>query len=512
MRKISVAQAGRNLLSVLREMSVNVPAFCGGTGKCGKCRVQISEAGSDACLPVSAAEEKVFTAEQLKKGWRLACMQEARTGMTVLVPEEENMQIETGFWQAAEGRPVGEEGTSSSENSGNPDSGTMPQKPVIAVDIGTTTLAAALVDAADGNVVRTASGINRQRRWGADVISRIDASNKGNGALLQESIQKDLRDLKEQLLQGVEIGNKAKEEIPSIIAGNTTMEHLLLGYSCETLGVAPYDPVDISLQYRGDMTILPGISTYVGADIVSGIIACGMDEKEEISLLVDLGTNGEMAIGNRNRILATSTAAGPAFEGGNISCGTAGIPGAIDTVTIDEDGNAAVTTIAGEAPKGLCGTGVLEVVYELLKTELLDETGLLDDDYFDDGYPLAEKVVFTQQDVREVQLAKAAVRAGIETLTEIYGIEPEEIAHLYLAGGFGKKINVEKAAGIGLLPEELVEKTVAVGNSSLAGAVLFAADPAMKERFVRVAGQSEEVKLAETKAFTEHYMNAMFFG
>lgn len=498
MRKITIAQSEKNLLSVLQEMNVNVPANCGGAGKCGKCRVQIWEKGGAAAfLPVSEAEKAVFTEVELNSGWRLACLQTSSAGMTVGVEEEENMQVETGFMDM--------EAVVRAEA---PDDGSLPENPVIAVDIGTTTLAAALVDADDGQIRKTATLVNRQRRWGADVISRIDASNKGSKEALQESIQQDLRQLADILLADGNAENRA--EIPLVISGNTTMEHLLLGYSCETLGVSPYTPVDISLQKCGNMTVLPGISTYVGADIVSGIIACGMDESEEISLLVDLGTNGEMALGNKDRILATSTAAGPAFEGGNISCGTAGVPGAIDTVQIS-DGEAAVTTIGGEPAKGICGSGVLETVYELLRSELMDETGLLEDEYFDDGYPLAEGVVFTQQDIREVQLAKAAVRAGIETLAEYYGIELTDIAHLYLAGGFGKKLNVEKAAGIGLLPEELVKKTVAVGNSSLAGAVMFAADPDLAERFVRVAEQSEEVKLAETKEFTEHYMDAMYF-
>ena len=150
-----------------------------------------------------------------------------------------------------------------------------------------------------------------------------------------------------------------------------------------------------------------------------------------------------------------STAAGPAFEGGNISCGVAGIPGAVSSVEIT-DGRARVETIGGLPPVGLCGTGVLETVYELLKEELVDETGLLDDEYFDDGFPVAEGIVFTNKDVREVQLAKSAVRAGLEVLLEEYGADYDQIGKLYIAGGFGQKINLEKAVGIGLLPEELL--------------------------------------------------------
>ncbi|MBQ7446358.1 MAG: DUF4445 domain-containing protein, partial [Eubacterium sp.] len=270
-------------------------------------------------------------------------------------------------------------------------------------------------------------------------------------------------------------------------------------------------PVDISLHEEDNFLILPGISTYVGADIVSGIIACGMDQGEEVCMLIDLGTNGEMAIGNKDRIISASTAAGPAFEGGNISCGVAGVPGAISSVDIAEDGSVQIGTIGGKDPIGLCGTGVLEVVYEMLKAEYMDETGLLDDEYVDDGFPLSDDVVFTDQDVREVQLAKSAIRAGAETLMEEYGVGYDDISALYLAGGFGQKINLQKAAGIGLLPEELLDRTKAVGNSSLAGAVMIARDETLKERFAHVADYSEEVSLTGNPTFNDLYMEYMMF-
>jgi len=256
--------------------------------------------------------------------------------------------------------------------------------------------------------------------------------------------------------------------------------------------------------------MMPGISTFVGADIVSGMIAVDMDQSDEVCLLVDLGTNGEMVIGSREKMVSASTAAGPAFEGGNISCGVAGIPGAISSVSI-EDGEPTVGTIGDRPAIGLCGTGVLETVYELLKDELIDETGLMDDDYFDDGFPLAEGVVFTNKDVREVQLAKSAIRAGIEVLLQEYGVGYDGVARVYIAGGFGEKINQEKAIGIGLLPEEFDGKIIPIGNSSLAGAVMLAKDPSLGERFARVAAAAGETALAENPKFNDLYMDHMFF-
>lgn len=484
---------GKSVMEALQAQGVYLAGNCGSNGTCGKCRVHFL---GDAPAP-SEADRKLLSPNALARGERLACKAQAAAGMRleVAAPDESAMKVESSFslpqQPRAEIRPGG-------THSGADSSGQI----VAAVDIGTTTIAMSAVDAGTGQVLRTVTGVNHQRAWGADVISRMEASNQGKGEELRQSILCDLDALREKL------GLPA--DVKMLISGNTTMEHLLQGLPCRTLGVAPYTPVDISLHEYKNMTILPGISTFVGADIVSGIVACGMDESEEICLLVDLGTNGEMAIGNRERILSASTAAGPAFEGGNISCGTAGIPGAVCSVEIEEK-KAHVQTIGGRPAAGICGTGVLEVVYELLKEELIDETGLLEDDYFDDGFPLADGLVFTGKDVREVQLAKSAVRAGMEVLIEAYGTDYDHIGKLYLAGGFGQKINLQKAVGIGLLPGELLDRMYTVGNSSLAGAVMAAHDPAILERMAKTAERSEEASLAESPLFSDLYMDHMFF-
>ena len=232
-------------------------------------------------------------------------------------------------------------------------------------------------------------------------------------------------------------------------------------------------------------------------------------------MFIDLGTNGEMAVGNRDKLLVTSTAAGPAFEGGNISCGVGSVAGAVYGVSI-ENGQARVKTIGDRPPVGICGTGVIEVTAELFRTELLDETGLLDEDYFDDGFLLAEtaegqKITFTQKDVRELQLAKAAVRGGLETLLVRYGIGYEELEHVYVAGGFGVHLDMEKAVAIGLLPEEVLGKIKAVGNTSLGGAAVYGQDPEAEEICRRMIENAEEIDLSTDKEFQDHYMDAMYF-
>ena len=232
-------------------------------------------------------------------------------------------------------------------------------------------------------------------------------------------------------------------------------------------------------------------------------------------MFIDLGTNGEMGIGNKEKILVTSTAAGPAFEGGNITWGMGSVPGAICSVKL-EGTEAEVKTIRDEAPQGICGTGVVETAAELVREEIVDETGALDEDYFDDGFPLAKtpdgkEIVFTQKDVREIQLAKAAVRAGVETLLLRYGIKKEEVSKVYLAGGFGYKLNTDKAIAIGMIPEEWADRIVAVGNSSLSGACKYLKDENGDKTIEKLVSISEEINLSADKEFNEFYMNEMFF-
>ena len=220
-------------------------------------------------------------------------------------------------------------------------------------------------------------------------------------------------------------------------------------------------------------------------------------------------------MGNKDRILVTSTAAGPAFEGGNITWGTGSIPGAICSVKL-EGTDVQVKTIRDQAPEGICGTGVVEITAELVREEIVSDSGVLDDEFFERGFPLAKtpdgkEIVFTQKDVREIQLAKAAVRAGVETLLVRYGIEKKDVAKVYIAGGFGYKLNTEKAIAIGMLPEEFWGRIEAVGNSSLAGAAKYLNDPEGEKTVRGLVEISEEVNLSSDKDFNEFYMDAMFF-
>lgn len=503
---------GENLLEAILRAGVFLQSPCGGSGRCGKCKVrvlkgEVRETGSDSFL---SEEEK-------GKGICLACK---------TIPLEDcviSLDAKEGYEALAEYGYVDDKEAQSASVHREGKSGYG-----IAVDIGTTTIAFQLMDRGKRENLASCTVQNHQSAYGSDVISRIQASNEGKREELRRSVMGDLKNGIGLLLEEGK-GQVQKAQVEEIvIAANTTMVHLLMGYSCETLGVAPFTAVtlDVISADAGELLedeglrgcpvkIFPGISVYVGGDIVSGMLCCGFEKREKPCLFIDLGTNGEIAIGNKDRILAASTAAGPAFEGGNISCGIGSVPGAICHVTLKDKKTDELKTIREEEPCGICGTGVIEITAELLREELLDETGLLDEDYFDDGFLVAKgpqgDITFTQKDIREVQLAKAAIRAGVETLMEEYQAKPEDLEYVFVAGGFGYRMDLEKAIFIGLLPEVLKDKVRAVGNSSLGGAALCLTDGDGLKTAEKIRKVSSEVSLAESRKFQEVYVESMMF-
>lgn len=502
MKIVTVTPAGseKSLFELLQDRKIYIPADCAGNGTCGKCKIRII---SGAPKPTED-ERRIISEDRLRRGWRLACRCFPDSPCKIEFQEAKEVELEIeesiSFNLPKKKADFNHAGNHPINSYANHDHEC---KNAMCIDIGTTTIAAVLVNADTGDVLGRASSVNRQRIYGTDIISRIQAANNGNQEELTRIVREDIDALKKEL---------CRRDVPgkTVISGNTAMEHMYLGYSCETLGQFPYMPVNIELQKYGNTYILPGISAYVGADVISGICACGMMNSDKITALIDLGTNGEMAIGNRRKILAASTAAGPAFEGGNISCGSAAIPGAIASVNL-QGTSLQIKTIGDLAPIGICGTGVVEVVYELCKTGIIDETGLMDQLYFDSGYPLSKGITFTQKDVRQVQMAKSAIHAGLEILTKEYGIEMSQIEKLYLAGGFGQKIDVSKACGIGLIPPELKSRAVAAGNSSLAGAVLFACNEGGSDLMRRAVEITSEINLAGREDFSDLYIKYMDF-
>jgi uncharacterized 2Fe-2S/4Fe-4S cluster protein (DUF4445 family) len=501
-----------DLLTALLAQGIYVSAACGGKGTCGKCKIRVV-AGE---LKITSSDQAKFSEKELEQGYRLACKAYPKSACTIRIvsSDETDFEVVSDIVEGIIPRGKKEEISGQAEESY-----------AFAIDIGTTTVAISLVNLATKKIIKTYTTINKQRAYGADVISRMKASMEGKKEELRQSIQKDLLEGIKSLVEENQVDQSKIVRIA--IAGNTTMGHLLLGYSCETLGVYPFTPVNIeriekpfaevfgSDYLTAQVILLPGISTFVGGDIVAGLLTCRFDKVEKPYLLIDLGTNGEMAIGNKDKILVASTAAGPAFEGGNISCGIGSIAGAICSVRIDD--TTTFDTIGQKPPIGICGTGVIELASELLKSELMDETGLLNEEYFDTGYVLAKDnhgndITLTQRDIRELQMAKSAIRAGAETLMRRFGVCYEQIDQVYLAGGFGYKVNLEKAINIGLLPEELNGKIIAIGNSSLSGAVNYLVEDEAPKRVDEIMLVSSEVHLSNDADFNDLYIEFMAFG
>lgn len=511
-KKIS-CKAGDKLQDVLLAHGIDFPRPCRGAGKCGKCRIKVIE----GVMPVTRAEENCLTKEEQQAGIHLGCQGKITGDVRISIESEEGETAQ--ILGSAEGEKF---------HSGTPGEGIFDRGDGfcgVAVDIGTTTLAFSLVDFVSKKVIHSYACMNPQRVFGFDVMSRIQASNQGMGQKLKKLIQKELVRGINTLLKEKDIPVEKVKKI--ILSGNTTMLHLLRGYSCQGLGAAPFIPVSLGrevLSYKevfdseeitAEVMLPPGASAFIGGDIISGLFACRWQEKKEISLFLDLGTNGEMALGNWDSFFTASTAVGPAFEGGNITFGTGSVKGAVSHARYSK-GKLQVDTIMDGTPTGICGTGLIEITAELLKAGIIDQTGRLSEEYFETGFPVAKKengeiMRLFQKDIRELQLAKGAVRAGIEVLLKKMGIEYGDVKQVYLSGGFGFYLPREKAADIGLLPEELINKMTGVGNTSLKGAedCLFREDA--EEVLNKIAAGAKGISLAKEPDFQELYLKYMDF-
>lgn len=411
----------------------------------------------------------------------------------------------------------------------------------VAVDIGTTTLVAYLVNLGSGKTEGVVSGLNLQKSWGGDVISRVQAVIDSGCGPLQKSIANQLSRMLYRLVEEARI---PWEDLRGVsIAGNTVMMHLFAGVDPRNIAVVPFIPVFTGMRIESSavllprlpiivpIILLPSISGFIGADIVSGMLATGIRERDKPSMLIDIGTNGELVLGDSRRVVACSTAAGPAFEGATISCGVGGIPGAINRVSISPEGELQLTTIADDEPLGICGSGIIDLAAVLVTAGVVDETGrLLPPDELpreiprdlrsrinEEGFFIARHrdghdLYFTPRDVREVQLAKAAVAAGIDVLLEEYGISVESVDAVYLAGGFGSYINTESAVAIGLLPGALMDHIVAAGNTAGAGAVRVLLSSKDFYHVQNLADHVDYVELSASMSFQEKYVEQMFFS
>ena len=419
---------------------------------------------------------------------------------------------------------------------------------LVRVDIGTTTVVAYLMDLVTGKKTDVVSGLNAQRAYGHDVISRINHTLQDAKGLdtLHASIVGQLNGLIGKLAERNSI---RRSDIYTVtLAGNTTMMHLAAGLPPKYIASVPFIPAarekmllraedfGFDIAGNGRVIMLPGISAYVGADIVAAILASGMSRDSRLSLLIDIGTNGEIVLGNADSLISCSTAAGPAFEGAAIRNGVGGIAGAINTMSLDGKG-LFYTTIEHEKPLGICGSGIVDAVSNLLTAGVIDETGRMQDrtelqgadtQFLADrlvsvdnqaAFVIAggtetktgEDIVLTQKDVREIQNAKASIAAGIMTLIKHAGKQEEDIETVYLAGGFGSFMNKYHAVRIGLLPKALESKIRVIGNAAGSGSVLALLSRKNLVYTADIADRVKYVELSSSAEFMEDYINCMTF-
>lgn len=494
--KVIPLTKGMSLYDAFRNEQIVVPASCGGRGNCGACRIRVLQGN----LPVTQKDLGIFSEEELQDGWRLACAAYPKEKCTVLVPKQASAFILQGK-EAVLPQEI--------ESCG--------QEYSIAVDLGTTTIAYEVFETDTGRPVRMRSSVNSQCLYGADVISRMEQSENGRRDLLKNILRRQMREDIAVLTDGME-----KKRIGRIrISANTAMVHLFMGYDCEGLSRYPFLPHTLEeirtdaaalnlMEEPVDVFVTQGVSAYVGGDVLAGMALQKMVYSGEKSIFIDLGTNAEMAVSDgKGTIYVTSAPAGPAFEAANISCGTGSIEGAVSGMRIDGT-EQYLTTIGEKEPVGFCGSGILEAVYELRKNGILDETGLLCDEYFEKGYPVQDLRI-TQEDIRQIQLAKSAVSSALSILLKKACLEYAQIEHIYFAGGFGCCLNVKKAAGIGLLPEEFVRRTVTVGNASLLGTKALCMGKIEKRELDDIQKVCKEIYLSNEERFQDIFVENMNF-
>lgn len=479
------AGTGQRLGDLLFAHGVEQP--CGGRGTCRGCRVQVLEGQLEA----GEADRRAFTPSELHAGWRLGC--QARV--------EGDLTLALGRWNA----PILADDT--------PVTVTPRDGLGIAIDLGSTTLVAQLVDRRDGRVLGVRTALNPQAMRGADIMTRIDHAQRGGADELRLMVWTELGRLIAALLAAAGGG------APSLVtvAGNTVMHHLFIGRDLAPLATPPYDPADPgevvldgeTLGWAGcagcPVVVLPCLGGFVGGDILAGLLATGLGHDRRPGALIDLGTNGEIAISDGTRILCASTAAGPAFEGASISCGMRAATGAISAVTLDR-GVLVAQVIGGGPARGVCGSGLVDACVAARRLGWLAGTGRILRS--DRRLPLAPGVDLTQDDIRQLQLAKGAVAAGFWLLLRRMNLAPEDLGRVWLAGAFGNAIDRASAHAVGLLPIP-PERVTPAGNTALLGARLALGDDDHGYRALRA--RCQHVQLKTDEGFEDVYLDGMAF-
>jgi len=486
------AENGILISNAAKEAGVNIELPCGGKGKCGRCMVTVSD----------------------RKGQPsrvLACQTQISTDVDVTIPDKEGAVVASSDHRSLKVKKVTPLVRSDGDNYG------------LALDIGTTTIAASVLDMNNGLDLYSAAGENRQRLRGEDVLTRMQYAEDGGTEELRELVLGSINDLIDICLDR----RCSPDSIRAVyVSGNTTMIHLFLGVDPSPMRTEPYEPVLKEAEITGKesglavnptarVVCMPSVSAYVGGDITSDIVASEMDSADELALLIDVGTNGEVALGNKDMMIVCSSSAGPAFEGGGVTSGMLARIGAIDSFRID-DGKMVFTTILSGRPKGICGSGLIDLVAELFRNGWTDKRGSFTDkaptETGADGIFLriVGDIIVTQDDLRTMMLTKAAIYAAAESLAKNVGADIRGISRIYIAGGFGSFIDLENAISIGLFPDVPRENYAYLGNASLGGAKYALISASFRARVAKVFKRMTYLDLSSDPMFFEEYMSAQF--
>ncbi len=454
---------GENLRDFLIKNNFFINSPCGGNGTCGKCVVKVN--GKDV----------------------KACDYVINSDISVNLPEKEDIFSNSGLTEKTDSLDNGDDC-------------------VLCLDIGTSTLALAKISKAHGNIIKAITKTNPQRVFGADVISRIDYCKKNSVAPLKDTLVNQLNEMLKEL--------EISKPLPLFVSGNTCMLHFFFGEDASSLGSYPYTPIFLDSQTASgealglknvtEVKSLPCISSFVGADLTAGLNFIGKPQNNKYNILIDLGTNAELLIFSKDKLLSTSAAAGPCFEGGNISCGMSACEGAIYSFSIDRNGKKAYKIIGNTSPKGICGTGLFDIIAELLKQNIIDQTGYMPQEKFE----IAEEVFLSQKDIRQFQLAKSAVYSALVTLMKLENISFTDIQSIFISGGFSQELNINNAILTGLLPEEAKEKIKLLGNTSLLGTIKYSLE---KESPLKDFESIKYIDLSANPEFSELFISNMDF-
>lgn len=584
-------EPGKSLLELLLDAKIFIENPCNGNGVCGKCKVRIIQGD---VRKVSPAEAEFLDEDEIISGVRLSCQLFPKNNLKIEIPQTEDMHsiLVDGYIPDFDKDPSIKKQTillrepSFSKNKTFKDQLTnqlqntqMPPDTIssslhegtftavihekingerilialeegntlmhtygVAIDIGTTTVAASLIDLTAGYELNTASVINPQKDYGTDVLTRIayEIEHPENGvSLLQSSITDAVNNIIESLCQKSSV---AKEQVYEIsVAANCTMLHMLLGIDATSIGRAPYKPVfvnakniraaDIGIYAANNARLycLPSVSSFIGADIVAGTYVCGLHKAEENIFFIDIGTNGEMVFSDHGKLISCSCAAGPALEGMNISSGMRAAKGAIEDINITKK-SVELKVIGNIEPTGICGSGILAAIKELLHAKLLRKEGafidpakLSDNDFRSSiilkenkkkKFILQEKpttITITQKDIRQVQLAKGAILSGFYAMLKKANKSISQLDKVIIAGQFGSHLPPENITGAGLLPKEVESKLVYVGNSSKSGAVMALLSKTARKEMETLAEYMDYLELGTTKNYQQLFAKCMAF-